>query len=484
MSNDEDQPARVLVLVVPACEPERALPEHLMRIDRLWKDVFGAVQRTVPGAAELQPGRCAMRARGPTRYYGSEAVAARAVLDCVAELLQDGFRDGVAVGVASGRFAAEQAATADERTVWLHSPSPGVRLVEPERTAEFLSGLPIECAADELLAPVLVGLGIRTLGAFAALPEQAVLQRFGKEARIAHRRARALGELHGSEVSDGAPLRDLSVSCEFEPPLEGVDQLAFACSTPAERFARGLSERGLVCTELRVELTDDASSVHERTWSHPAHFTATDIVNRVRWQAATLPAAPERGGAGVASIRIAPERTAPAASHEPGLWSNAPEERVHHQLTRVQSLIGPEGVGTGMIIGGRISTDRQRLIPWGARRESASAAGPWPGHLMGPLPNVISTQHAPARLIDENQAIVLIDADELLSESPAFFVADGVAPRAVRAWSTPWPLREHWWHSRTGHEALYRLQIVLDDGEAWLLRYTASSGWAAEGRYA
>lgn len=496
MSSDKDQPARMLVLAAPACEPERVAPEQRLRVDRLWHEAFDAVQRTVPGAVQLRQGCCAMRARGPTRYYGSETEAAQIVLGCVAELLRNELGEGLAVGVASGRFTAEQAALAATRdhagTPGLLLPAPAVHLVPAEQTTAFLSGLPIACAADEQLAPVLIGLGIRTLGAFAALPEDSVLQRFGHTAQLAHRRARGLGEPHGAEVEAGVPRHDLSVTFEFEPPLEGADQLAFACGSYAETFIRALGEHALVCTELRVELIDDTATTHERSWSHPANFTANDVVNRVRWQATSLPQAPDRGGAGVASVRIIPERTSPAAAHEPGLWNDAPSERVHHQLTRVQSLLGPEGVATGMLVGGRVSTDRQRLVPWGSKRNQNSRAGqgvdssadPWPGRLQGPLPNLVSADTTAATLLDEHGITVTIDADELLTSAPSSFCAAGDSPHQVRNWSAPWPLRERWWGQGESGETSYRMQLVLENGEAWLLRYTAASGWAVEGRYA
>jgi len=497
MKSHEDQPTRVIALLVPACEPERVAPEDRLRVEHLWAEVFAAVQRTVPGAVQLKPGHSAMRARGPTRYYGSETAAAQAVHDCVTGVLPDHLSEGLSIGVANGRFAAEQAALAASAAITAaaittgvaaNTTSPtGIHIIDAAHTTAFLSRLPIERAVGEEFAPVLDGLGVRTLGAFAALPEHSVLQRFGREAQLAHRRARGLGEPYGTEIGSGTAPHELSVSFEFEPPLEGVDQLAFACSGYAEKFVRGLGERALVCTELRVELIDDTQTSHERSWSHPANFTASDVLNRVRWQAASLPQAAERGGAGVAAVRITPERTAPAAAHEPGLWNDAPSERVHHQLTRVQSLLGPEGVGTGMVVGGRTSADRQRLVPWGAKRTSAPRSGsgdaPWPGKLQGPLPNLVATHPSCVAVLDAQDIAVTIDSDELFSAPPESFRAKGAPPRRVRGWSAPWPLREGWWHSDAPAEALYRVQFVLDNGEAWLLRYAASDGWAAEGRY-
>lgn len=483
MNSAEDQPERVLALRVPACEPTNTPVEHRRQAERLWQDLLVAAQRAVPGAITIEPGYCVMRARGPTRYYGSETAAASALLQSINALLTDSLRVGVAVGVASGRFAAIQAAKGKESDPYLQIPLPGVHLVERAHTADFLSGLPIACATSEDLTAVLVSLGIHTLGAFAALPEQAVHERFGSAALAAQRRARGLGEPHRTEVEVGAPARDLSVSVEFEPPLAGIDQLAFACSGSAEQFVHGLRALDLVCTELRVELIDDTATSHARSWSHPTNFTAVDIVNRVRWQAATLPLALERGGAGIATVRFEPERTALAAAHEPGLWNNAPTERVHHQLTRVQSLVGPDGVGTGAIVGGRTSSARQQFTPWGERRTPATITGPWPGQLLGPLPNLLCPDSPPVALLDEHSARIVIDADELFSGIPAYLHITESERRRVRGWSAPWPLQERWWLERNEDTLMYRMQIECDDGSAWLLRYTSAAAWAVEGRY-
>ena len=478
-----DQPARVIVLAVPSCDPEQLPPERRPAAERLWHSILAAVQRTVPDATTLRQGSCAMRARGPTRYYGSEAAAAAALIEGLDELLTDELRETFTIGIGNGRFAAEQAATASEGTRGLLLATPQIRIVDPLQSTEFLHGLPIDRVADDTLAPVLLSLGIRTLGQFAELPEQAVLDRFGKVAKAAHRRARGLGEAHGAELAASAPQHDLTVRFEFEPPLEGVDQLAFASASYADMFVQKLAEQGLVCTKLSIELGDDSHLAHESTWSHPSNFTATDVINRIRWQAADLPRAIERGGAGIAAVRISPEQTASAAAHEPGLWSNAPDEKVHHQLTRVQSLIGHEGVSTGMIVGGRLNQQRQRFVQWGSERASTTGVGPWPGQLTGALPNLVFSDEVRVSLLDQSGMPIEIDDDELLNEDPAQLQLPSRAAQAVRAWSAPWPLLEGWWRQQTAGTPLYRLQVALADGSAWLLSFDAERGWRALGSY-
>ncbi len=466
--------------------PELAVHPHDPEVDvRRFAPVVTAIEQTVPGVESLRPGLCAMRARGPARYYGSEEAAAAALLTRMTEL---GFSES-RIGIAAGRFTAEQAARSHAHDPGVHAPAPYLRIVADSATTEFLSPLPVARAAPREFADMLRRLGIRTLGALAALPESAVRERFGPLGASTHRRARGLGPAHGAEVRPRTPEHDLTVNCGFEPPLDGADQLTFACSAPAETFTRGMLEHGLVCTELRVELTDDLGIRHERNWAHPTHFSPTDIVNRVRWQAGALPQASERGGSGITEVRFTPVHTAPASQHEPGLWSSAPDARVHHHLSRLQSLLGHEEVGTGELTGGRLLADRQQLMPWGTRAESRRSPrarailrdGPWPGRVTGPLPNTVFTRAVSAELRGRDGTLVRPnDADVLDGDPVTLQIEERQFPALVAAWSAPWPLHERWWR---GEAASYRLQVLLNDGDAWLLRFETGR-WLAEAHYA
>src|SRR5690554_509404 len=81
------RPERVIVLAVAACDVRSDTPSTVRaKAERVWREVFTAVQKVVPEVAELRPGLCAMRARGPARYYGDETQAARALLECITRL--------------------------------------------------------------------------------------------------------------------------------------------------------------------------------------------------------------------------------------------------------------------------------------------------------------------------------------------------------------------------------------------------------------
>ncbi|MBL3698259.1 DNA polymerase Y family protein [Leucobacter luti] len=462
--------------------PDLAVRPHDPEIDeRRFAPVLAAIERLIPGIESRRPGLCAMRARGPARYYGGEEPAAAALLALATELDLTGVR----IGIADGIFAAEQAARAAATAPGLAVPCAGIRIVPAGASAAFLSPLPVDHAAPGDFAEVLSGLGIRTLGALAALPEDAVRQRFGAAGVAAHRRATATGPVHGAEVRPRAPVREFSVDLSFEPPIDTAEQLAFACATLADRFISGLAEERLVCTALRIELTDDISVRHEREWAHPHRFTASDTVGRVRWQAASISHDAERGGAGITRVRITPTHTDRAAAHEPGLWNTEPDERVHHHLSRAQNRLGHAAVGTAQLSGGRLLASRQTMIPWGTSRTRpadtrGSASAPWPGALTGPVPSRVFATPLSAALLDVEGVAVSVDAEDLLTALPARLrVSHTEFSDRVEGWSAPWPVRERWWQ---GAPERFRLQLRLADGDAWLLYYERGE-WFAEGRY-
>ncbi|UOQ60646.1 DNA polymerase Y family protein [Leucobacter rhizosphaerae] len=462
--------------------PTLVVHPHDPEVDgRRFAPVIAALEQLIPGIELRRPGLCAMRVRGPARYYGGEEPAAAALLRLAAELGLPLAR----VGIADGLFAAEQAVRATATTPGIEAPAEAVRIVPPGGSAAFLSPLPVSRAASAGFADLLVGLGIRTLGALAALPEDAVQQRFGAEGLTAHRRAAALGQDRGAEVRPRDPVRERAIELTFEPPIDTTEQLAFACATLAERFISALTADRLVCTALRIELTDDVGLRHEREWLHPHRFTAADTVGRIRWQAASAVRETERGGAGITHVRITPTHTDRAAAHEPGLWSTEPDTRVHHHLSRAQSTLGHTGVGTMELTGGRLLGDRQRFVPWSTARSRergsrASAAGPWPGSLSGATPSRVFPSPLPSELLDAEGRAVGVDEDDLLTATPVRLrVGDLSLTETVQEWSLPWALRERWWQ---GTPTRFRLQLQLEGGDAWLL-FHESARWFAEGRY-
>lgn len=443
---------------------------------RAFAPILAAIENIMPGVQVLRPGTCAIRAKGPARYFGSEKQAAQVLHDSLLGLGISQAR----VGIADGIFAAEQAARKTNTT----------RIVEPGASPDFLSTLELEVLAQPELATLLQRLGLQTLGDFANLTASKVRNRFGEDGARAHLLARGLDP---RAVRPQTPSISLDVSLSFEPALERVDQLAFAVKTSAERFIDTIAEAGQVCTELRVQLTSDSGEHLEQIWKHPQFFDAEDVLDRVRWQ---LQGSAENGNAldavlssGISRVLLSPERTDDRAAHAHGLWGNGPQERVHHGLSRIQSMVGHGAVLTAVLTGGRLLAQRRILVPWGdsaqLENERKTRSRPWPGALSGPAPATLFDDPPVVQVLDAAGQTLIVDHRLQLSGQPAFFTPPAVnnsatSQRLINAWAGPWPIDEHWWES--SGQQVHRLQIVDSADAAWLL-FCRDGQWLAEARY-
>ena len=447
-----DAQARCPQLAVHDADPAR---DH-----RMFAPIIARIEELAPGVQLREAGLCALPAKGPARYYGGEAAAATVLTGALADLGVEGVR----AGVADGPFTAEQAARAT-------GPDAPLRIVPPGAAAAFLAPLPVTALGDES-ADLFARLGVHTLGQLAALPAVRLVERFGPRGARLH--ALAAG-VDSQRIEARTPPPELHREVSFEPPLEIAEQVAFGIRMAAEEFVAALGAVDLVCTELRVALTGDRGDHSERVWLHPGMFDASAIVDRVRWQLA------EQGlRSPVARVRIEPERVDAASHHVRGLFGSGPEERVHHALARVQSMLGHRGVVTPQVGGGRWLAERQVLVPWGDRVVTADRARPWPGSLPDPLPSTVFPVPVPVAVTDRDGDMVAVDGRGELTAEPVVLVEQGRS-RPLRGWAGPWPVIERGWdpaRARTAH----RFQVVDAQQTAWLL-VCEEGVWHAEGRY-
>ncbi|MFC6355600.1 Y-family DNA polymerase [Luethyella okanaganae] len=470
------------------CAELLLLPYDPVHDGRAFEPVVARIEQLVPGVQLLQPGTCAIRARGPARYYGGEQQAAEALLRCLEQL---GVPDARA-GVADGPFAAEHAA----RSAGHRPGSAHVRIVPSGESSAFLAPLPLDILLDERHATLLHRLGVHVLGDFAALPAADVQRRFGAEGAHAHAIA---GGHDGRTVTARTPPKDFDAVAVFEPALDRIDQVTFGFRTSADEFIEALTRSRLVCTTVRVEVRTESGESSERSWRHPHWFTAADVIDRVRWQLQGSGSTERSLGSGVTQVRVSPERVDSTGNHEAGLWGSGPDERVHHGLTRVQSMLGHEAVVTAVVGGGRMLAERQIHVPWGDEppREAMVLAEsrPWPGSLPALAPATVFQERHTVGLLDDRGKPIEVDERGTLSGTPAVLSPTGEQDehRRLRAWAGPWPVVERWWDP-TSARLLSRFQVVDDDGIAWLLVCERGGGagetpdagirqWWAEARY-
>ena len=459
------------------CPGLRIVAADPARDQRTFAPVVAHLEALAPGVQILRPGLCALRARGPARYYGGEAEAATVLRDVLGRL--DLF--DVRAGIADGPFTAEFAARVGT------DPTAPVCVVPPGAAAEFLAPLPIAAlgAAAEgggadaggLEPDLLARLGVQTLGAFAAMDPERVRERFGERGVRLH--ALAAGR-DSRPVIPRVPPPELDRDVAFEPPLEIAEQVAFGMRIAAEQFIAGLGALALVCTELRVELLGDRGERSERVWLHPGSFDAAAIIDRVRWQLAE-DAKTRVLKSGVTRVRISPEAVDAASHHVPAIFGAGTDERVHHALSRVQAMLGHRGVLTPAIGGGRWLSERQVMVAWGDRQVvTARRDQPWPGSLPDPLPSTVFPLRVDVEVIDLDGDAVAVGDRDALTSVPAMMHESGRA-RAITSWAGPWPVIERGWDAVRTRRA-HRFQVVDADGVAWLL-VCERGEWFAEGRY-
>jgi protein ImuB len=459
------------------CPELAVLPRDEAAEARTFEPVVVALESIAPGVEVTRPGLAAIAARGPTRYFGGETGVLHALSRSVLESpgLPAGAGD-VMIGVADGSFAAEQAARA------------GV-IIPPGRSPAFLADLPISVldpSGDSALIDLLTRLGLRTLGAFAALPAQDVLARFGPDGAWAHRQA---GGIDDRPVAGRRPPTEFTVTLDLDPPVDRVDTVAFSARATAERFIAALAAHGLACTCLELQAQTEHGDETVRRWRHAGVLSTVDVVDRIRWQlegwrhGQTGRAKPSGG---VTRLRLVPVETVPTGAHQQALWggSGVEDERAHRALARVQTLLGHGSVLTPLVQGGRTPAERTRLIPWGDEPQPLrSPHQPWPGSLPAPAPSVLIDPPRPVEVLDDAGRPVTVTDRGAVPRPPARFGL-GSQRVAVVAWAGPWPIDERWWSSDAVRQA--RFQLVDVHGRAYLVSCQLAAGepqWLLDALY-
>ncbi len=448
---------------------------------RAWEPAVAALEGLAPGVQVLEAGAVAVATRGPSRYFGGDealgALTATTVDRAVGGTAGGTAGWGCRVGVADGRFAAALAAHA------AHLDGREVVVVPGGCSRAWLAPQPVGALGlgYEDLTDLLVRLGIRTLGALAALPAPSVLGRFGPEGAAAHRLARGLDE---RPLVARTPPPDLAVTAELDPPEPRVEAAAFVAKALADELQARLEGAGLACTLVAIEAETEHGESLVRRWRHEGALTAAGLSERARWQLDGWLAGDGEGrpSGGLTLLRLTPEEVRPDEGRQLGFWGGSAdfEARTARALARVQGLLGPEAVVTAVLQGGRGFSDQVRLVPWGDARTPEGGTGsrempPWPGRLAQPSPAVVHPEPVAAEVRDATGHPVTVSGRGALSAAPAAVSVAGGPWTAVAAWAGPWPLEERWWDG--GGRRRARLQILLDGGQAHLLSREAGLWW-------
>jgi nucleotidyltransferase/DNA polymerase involved in DNA repair len=175
-----------------------------------------------------------------------------------------------------------------------------------------------------------------------------------------------------------------------------------------------------------------------------------------------------------------------------GFWGGVSDTdaRAGRALAAVQDLLGPEGVVTAHLQGGRGPAQRARFVTWTApgahsdptapgARPDPPPGGPWPGQIPAPAPTVVHPAALRAELVDVDGEPLTVSARGLLTGVPCRLSVEQDPWSSVTAWAGPWPSDERWWSRSRRRSA--RLQTVT--GTAAHLLLAERGRWWVEATY-
>lgn len=462
--------------------PELVLvPADAGRDARAFEPVAQAVETVVAGVEVARPGIVLLPARGPARHVGSEDALAELLVGRVAEEAGAECQVGIADGVLAAVLAARDGVLVPVGC------SAAFLAPRDVRDLAYVATTRQTGAEVDALTDLLRRLGLRTLGAFAALESRDVIARFGGVGDRAHRLARGLDV---RPPVTRRPEQDVVVTAELDPPAMRIDAAAFAARRLAEQLSERMLRRGVVCARLRVEARTETGQELVRTWRIEAALTAVELTDRVRWQlegwisgrSGAAPSAP------LVRLALAAEEVSPAGATQDGLWGRARrgETQAGRAALRIQGLLGPGGVLVPVAQGGRDPRARVRLVVWGdeatpTRRVDA----PWPGQIPPPLPASVPAEPMAVQVLDAAGRSLEVGERGELSGRPVHVLGvpgtrAGQAAARVAAWSGPWPVSERWWTGEPRHRVY--LQVLLEEGPGALVA-ADGQGWWLEGVY-
>jgi len=406
--------------------------------------VVEATEDLVPKVEVVEPGLIFVPVAGAVAYYGGETALVERVGKEIDQVAGGGFQ----IGLADGPFAAKHAAGTA-------SGDPPVLIVEDD--AAFLAELDISAVGREELVATFRWLGITTLGELARLPGGAVASRFGAVGFNAHQLATGRDRL---PIPRDLPI-DLTVVERFSPPLQDLEQAAFAARSMAGRLIEALASVGAAPFRIVVEAEAADGVVRSRTWRSVDPLDDRAIADRVRWQLRAWADGVRAGiRGGLVALRIEPADLSDEGRQLALGEDSHAAAAIHRSLTEAQAIVGSDGLLQAHPQGGREPGERVAWHRWGeapvVRRDPEA---PWPGRLPGPSPALVPPERQPFHIEWDGGMPVRVRL--------------GTRWVTVRSWAGPWRRVGRWWR---GEDPWDQYQIVTSAG-AFLCEIRGGETW-------
>ena len=334
---------------------------------------------------------------------------------------------------------------------------PGTTVIAPGNEAAVLAPLSLHLLGGSPDIALSLDLwGIRTFGAFAALPPLGVAARLGAEGV-------ALQELARGQGYRRLRLRDeeavFEASMELDSPVELLDSLCFILSRLLDEVLAKLAP--LATNELRVILMLEQAPAHVTTLRLPVPMSDSKALLKILHLelSGNPPPAP------IVKVLLRAEPVEPRRTQRGLFAASAPDpERLETTLARVRHIVGRENVGSPYLLNTH-RPDRFVMHPFRPQTvPAATSAHTRELHLC--LRRLRPPQLAQVKLNNE-QPIHL----EASSVKGSIVVARG-----------PWRVSGNWWSEDTYNRD--RWDVALNSGVLIrLFQEIDSHRWFVEGSY-
>jgi protein ImuB len=328
-------------------------------------------------------------------------------------------------------------------------------------------------------------LGVRTVGAFADLPEAGILERFGPEAHRLHRLAR--GTLQGGTAGGGfdpalepAPLREpVAVTVPLDYPEADRAALLFLVKSRLHPLLGLLAARRQGLAELEVRLDLDGGGQREER-VRPAAPTldlalVVDLV-RLRLEAVTL----EQGVVAVGLVALG----GPAPPEQMRLFAEHPRRDLRageQALARLRAEFGTGAVARAELREGHLPEAQFAWVPlermaFPTRPERGTGAAPAPASAPGSQPAAGSGERSLVRrLYGKPVALPALDPD---ARDGTFVNGQVRGPLARRL--GPYVLSGGWWVREVRRD--YYFAETVHGELLWLYHDRKRRRWFLQGR--
>jgi DNA polymerase-4 len=223
------------------------------------------LRRYTPAVEQISIDEAFLDVAGSEPLHGPPVQMARGIKGAVKAELQL----TASVGIATTKLVAKVASDLDKPD--------GLVLVEPGTEAAFLAPLPISrlWGVGAKTASVLGQYGVRTIGDLAALPDDLLARRFGKQGPVLAQRARGIDP---SPVSAADPARSVSHEHTFDVDTSDPEVLEQTLLALSEGVASRLRAGGVRARTIAVKVRDSSFTTVSRQRTLPQPTDQTEVV--------------------------------------------------------------------------------------------------------------------------------------------------------------------------------------------------------------